>query len=293
MSIHFKKIAGSSYLNYLRTTPSGLLGEFLGTQFLTGASQNTCTPTYTSAPCSGDCHSATQVNTQIPGPNGQFCTTSPLTYSSDCSSQMPCKCYYKDLVAKYPSILDGGAVTCGDCSTVSSGSACTFYCLNGNPMNYIDQFGVLRPGGLFSIIPCTNNGWPDFDQANTSFTLPICAITPQTCPPVLGINSENTSLGFAPNVKAPSVCIGATQSDTCTVSCAPGFYAPQNYFVATCSQFMRNGVQVVDWLPWNETSVYGHQSVCVCQGCRAWFVDTRQGDSCPCQINANFAPYYC
>ncbi len=278
------------YLNYLNTVQSGLLGEVLGTTFLTGASQLACTPTYSSSPCTGDCHTASQLFTQIPGPNGQTCPTSPNSYSTDCKSQMPCKCYYSDLVQKYPAILNGGAATCGDCSEVLAGNVCTFYCLNGNPMSVLDPDGVLRPGGLFSTIPCTNQGWPDFTN-NTSYTLPVCPITPQECPPVLGLTAQNTSLGFAPLVRAPSVCIGATQSDTCTVSCAPGFYSPLNNFVATCTSFERNGVQVLDWLPWNQTNLTGHQEVCVCQGCRAWFIDTSQGNSCPCEVNENYINY--
>jgi hypothetical protein len=255
---------------------------------LTGEIRDSCTPIYSISPCQGDCNTASQLYTKVPDSTGFLCPTGPNSYSVDCKSSMPCKCYLKDLLAEYPQIAEGGAVTCGGCDTLTSGNVCVFYCANGNPMTVPDQFGVLRPGGLFSSVPCTNQGWPRFDQ-QTSFTLPLCPIRPEECPPVLGINAQGTSLGFAPNVKAPSVCIGATESNVCTVSCAPSFYSPENRFVATCTRFMRNGIQVLDWLPWNENTIYGHQQVCQCQGCRAWFLDTR--NSCECQVNNNYTNY--
>ena len=204
---------------------------------------------------------------------------------------MPCKCYYADLIQKYPAIVLGGAVTCGSCDTVSSGDFCVFYCANGNPMTFPDQFGVLRPGGLFSSIPCTNNGWPDFNDAQSSFTLPLCPLLPDVCPPVLGLNAQGNSLGFAPQVKAPSVCVGATITDTCTVSCAPAFYSPGNNFVATCTKFIRGGVEVLDWYPWNNNSLFGHEQICECQGCMAGGIDDRI--ACPCRVNQNYSESIC
>ena len=264
-------------MNYVRSLANGGIN-------LTGQVQEACTPMYSIGPCIGDCRQAFQSYTQV----GPICPNGPISFASQCQNIMPCKCYYDDLIRKYPAIAVGGAATCGSCDTLLSGEVCVFYCLNGNPMTVLDQFGVPRPGGLFSSIPCSDQGWPDFGAANASFTLPVCPVIPDSCPPVFGRNALGTSLGFAPNVKSPNVCIGATETDVCEVSCAPAHYSPLNHFSATCQKFIRNGVQVLDWFPWNQTSLFGHQNVCVCQGCRAGLVDTIL-NACPCQVNENYS----
>jgi len=287
--LSYKKIAGTAYLNYVRS----LAQDVSLPSILSGLVRDACTPLYSIGPCIGDCKRAFQSYTKIPDANGDVCSNGPPSFESQCQNVMPCKCYYSDLIAKYPAISVGGAATCGSCATLTAGDVCNFFCLNGNPMTVLDQFGVPRPGGLFSSIPCSNQGWPDFGAENLSFTLPVCPNIPDQCPPVLGINAKGTSLGFAPNIKAPNVCIGATETDICEVSCAPAFYSPFNHFSATCQKFIRNGVQVLDWFPWNQDTIYGHQNICTCQGCRAGLIDTNANNACPCQVNENYSLTIC
>lgn len=281
MFFTYKKIAGAAYLNYVRSLATNASLPSI----LSGEVRDACTPLYSIGPCIGDCRRAFQSYTKV----NLECSNGPLSFESQCQNIMPCKCYYSDLIRKYPGIAVGGAATCGNCATVTSGDVCNFFCLNGNPMTVLDQFGVPRAGGLFSAIPCSDQGWPDFGAENASFTLPVCPNIPDQCPPVLGINAQGTSLGFAPNVKSPNVCIGATETDVCEVSCAPAFYSPLNRFSATCKKFFRDGVQVLDWFPWNQNSIYGHQDICICQGCRSGDIDYNKNNACPCQVNENYS----
>lgn len=210
--------------------------------------------------------------------------------SYSCASKMPCICRFSDLIKLYPS-LDimspqwQGALTCGDCSELTSGNDCNFVCGNGQTFKAYDQNNRLIDVGAFSSIPCTDQGWPDYG-ADAEYLLPRCSVAPPTCPNVLGVQLRGAQgqidLGFSPNPKAR--CVGATRGDQCTVSCSPSYYAPNNQFVATCKQVGTNpdGSAILDWDPWNKDREDGHMQVCVCQGCRWGLSDNY---SCPCLVS--------
>ncbi len=286
-----KKVAGSSYVNFVRTSsqvffPQGLLENPIGGVV--------CTPSFSTSSCVGNCRTASFTVTQVPNANGAICQNY-LSITS-CKERFKCECRFMDLVKSY-TVLDnvghplqwGGALPCGNCDVVS-GEWCRFVCANGNTFSAIDSNGQTQSVGGFSSISCTDDGWPDFTGIRSAF-LPNCAIRPPRCPNVLGMQLLPTGgrdMGFSPQPR--SNCIDAKYGDSCTVACSPNYYSPQNQFTATCTSVTRNGKTTLDWLPWNKDRLDGHMNVCQCQGCR-WGLTSNP--SCPCQVSTYLAPYVC
>ncbi len=253
----------------------------------------TCIPAYVTSSCIGDCLEAWQTVTEVKNAQGKNCNNSAPT-SFSCQDIMPCICRYEDLIDLYPQLNPshpsfGGAYPCGDCSTVEAGNSCKFVCGNGNSFTVYDDLGRQGLIGPFADIACTNQGWP---LNLTQTGLPNCTFPPPRCPSVLGFRANGPNgeedFGFSPQPK--SQCIGARLGDLCTVSCSPSFYAPNNVFVASCTTFVRNGVEVLDWAPWNLDVTDGHSKVCVCQGCHYGISDD---PACECQVPTLLQPYVC
>lgn len=203
--------------------------------------QAACVPNYVPiTSCIGDCKSATQTFTQVPF----TCTSLPQNKIVNCSISMPCTCNIND----FP--LDASVKTCGNCDATPEGQRCYFVCANST--------NQLTPSSV-RFLQCLGTGWSQIPLSS----YPFCTILAPSCPPIL--TSEDLTTNFY------TKCVGATQNDVCQIACNPGYYAPNGWYEATCSQ------QSDGTLAWNRPLT------CQCQPCREF------GDiDCPTVSNLSF-----
>ena len=173
-----------------------------------------CTPDFTNnvivGPCVGDCREAVSWQTATNCLCNNTFTSCPVAYSQsvDCSVQLPCQCFFNDLLAE----IGTGVATCGDCATLSEGETCYFVCTDPT----YEFFGPQKA-------TCLGTGWAALPQE------PVCLPKPVYCPTIYSTGGLNLDMS------TDSVCVEASEKDVCRGSCFPGYYSPTGTYTTTCS----------------------------------------------------------
>ena len=236
-------------------------GLGLGLGLGLGGGDINCSVTYTmTQPCEGDCWSAYafyEGTVSVP-PAGNGAPCPPLAISISCAGEMPCLCKGADL----PITAANSVTTCNDCTYLQPNEVCYLRCAD--------------PGSVMMGTPeitCANGTWA------FAGLMPTCSPVVAQCPAVMNVASP-AGCGAAANngivVQPGGTCVGATNGDTCTISCLAGYaIAPGGAATASCA----DGT-------WSAPLVCAPQ-----EGCVGWGGDDTCAGACAPKASSNFGQF--